>query len=142
MGLVDLVRRKEWEGLGAWEKKGVEVWMDCLLRMVEGRGKIDEVEFESGVKVETFRGGGGGGGGYVCRHGGSFSANASGLAKRVTMTDRNRNVVCVKNIQRDGVEQLKEAEVIESLDIVVASVNAASETFQIMVNVGGACVIK
>ena len=76
------------------------------------------------------------------RHGGNFSANASGLAKRVTMTDRNRNVVCVKNIQRDGVEQLKEAEVIESLDIVVASLNAASEAFQIMMNVGGACVIK
>ncbi|GMH56934.1 hypothetical protein TL16_g02254 [Triparma laevis f. inornata] len=138
--VVDLVRREKWEGLGAWEKKGVEVWTDCLLRMVAGRGKIDEVEFEGGVKVETF--GGGGGGGYGGRHGASFSANATGLARRVTMTDRNRNVVCVKNIQRDGGEQLKEAEVIESLDIVVASLNAASEAFQIMMNVGGACVIK
>ncbi|GMH97344.1 hypothetical protein TrST_g8184 [Triparma strigata] len=138
--VVELVREKKWEGLTPWERKGVEVWADCLARTVGG--EIGMVDFDGGVKVETFEGGGGGSGGYGGRHGSLFSANASGLAKRVTMTARDRAVVCVKSVERGGRVRVEEGAVIDLLDVVLAALKAASEVASVMLSVGGAMMMK
>ena len=120
-----------------WERKGVDIWVDGLLKV--GGGKE---EGRARVRVETFELAQNSTPSYGGRHGAAFNSQVTGLAKRVTMVGDHGEVVCVKTVDREGNEKVAKCAIVDTLECAVRGIAAAKEICQVVLNVGGAIVIK